>query len=1321
MSSVLNVQTNTELKPELQPEPQPEKQQYRPSFSRKFITGIIKLCLIIVFISCLLIGFLLTPWGTQTLLNTANSLVDELAIDYQSGGIGSQLHLSSVKWQQLNNQVDIDNLQLSIELSCIWKFALCIDSVSADKMMLQIPAPAASPDIETTTSALTLPFFVSINNLSFNEFSLKIEDTVDITWQKLTATLDFYQRLRIQEMQLDGLSLITYAAQPPQVAIQSKPFDWTKWQYQPIIPLPIALPLHFEILAFNVSDASIQLAGQPQVILDRFSIKAKASNKKLQLDELFIAHQQGQLLATGNIQFNGNFEHILSVDASANIKTNASTNTNASANAKLLEQTSLQLKLRSSGNINALTARLELIETALSTATPTGVSQAKPLKLIVDLAAQPSKATLPVKIRLNWSQLAWPLIAPQLKSETGVVDINGDLNALNISIQTLLTGQNIPDVSIDFSAVAASTTQNKSLELNQFLFKTLDGQVLSQGQLTFSEYINWQGSSVITHLDPSVFWPELVADINAEVLTQANNSQGVWKANLTELDINGQWQNYPLSASGSVNFHQDSGLQLHKLLLKNADNILLLDGAISKQQKLDLKFKLDAGDLSNSFPQLSGSLNLAGDISGSPEQPEISYELLGNNLSVAEVFVEQVTGKGNIKWNEQKPLTLNLQLTDIQGINNQVNNAQVIVSGDASAHQLDVTTSGQNSSVNLSIQGQLNPTSWQGNWLVGEIKSSYANLTLLEPFKIEADWAKQQYLIAAHCWRHTENELCIKKAEFNKNTAVWDISLKEFDVLSVVQRLLPGIPSIKTKSRLNLDISGDWDIRQSPSANLSASLSAADWVFSENNNLQLTLDKTSIEAKITPKNILTNIQLSGEKIGSLSANIQGQSGAYADPLTRPIQGELLITRFDLAALKALIPQLDVLQGDINGQAQIDGTLGQPLLNGELKLANGALKDETLPVALSAIEQNIVLKGQRAEFTGSYKLGTGLGKMNGDITWMPTLKGHLQVSGEELEFDYQSQIKAKVSPNINIMFEPNNLEINGEVTIPYARVKVRELPKGSISPSKDVILVEKQAELDASRPRLTLNVLLKVDPLRSNAVKLDAFGLTTDLQGELRLQNNKSEIFGSGIMQLVNGRYRAYGQNLIIREGDILFNSTLDRPFLNIEAVRDPNLTSNSVIAGLRIEGAAQSPTISVFSEPDMEQQQILSYLLTGRGIGESSGDNQDTVLTNALLSLGLGRSENMISKVGNKLGLEDVNLDTSGQGESTQLSLTGTIAPGVQLRYGVGVFDSISEVAIRYELIPKLYIEAVSGVSNAIDIYYQFSIEGSQNEQFKDD
>ena len=91
MSSVLDVQK------------QPEKPQYTPSLTRQIVTGIIKLWLVIVFVTCLLIGFLLTPFGTQTLVNTANSLVDELTINYQSGVVGSEVHLSSVKWKQPAN------------------------------------------------------------------------------------------------------------------------------------------------------------------------------------------------------------------------------------------------------------------------------------------------------------------------------------------------------------------------------------------------------------------------------------------------------------------------------------------------------------------------------------------------------------------------------------------------------------------------------------------------------------------------------------------------------------------------------------------------------------------------------------------------------------------------------------------------------------------------------------------------------------------------------------------------------------------------------------------------------------------------------------------------------------------------------------------------------------------------------------------------------------------------------------------------------------------------------------------------------------------
>jgi translocation and assembly module TamB len=39
--------------------------------------------------------------------------------------------------------------------------------------------------------------------------------------------------------------------------------------------------------------------------------------------------------------------------------------------------------------------------------------------------------------------------------------------------------------------------------------------------------------------------------------------------------------------------------------------------------------------------------------------------------------------------------------------------------------------------------------------------------------------------------------------------------------------------------------------------------------------------------------------------------------------------------------------------------------------------------------------------------------------------------------------------------------------------------------------------------------------------------------------------------------------------------------------------------------------------------------------------------------------------------------------------------------------YGIGVFDSVSEVSVHYQLLPQLYLEAVSGLNSTLDLIYE--------------
>ena len=309
----------------------------------------------------------------------------------------------------------------------------------------------------------------------------------------------------------------------------------------------------------------------------------------------------------------------------------------------------------------------------------------------------------------------------------------------------------------------------------------------------------------------------------------------------------------------------------------------------------------------------------------------------------------------------------------------------------------------------------------------------------------------------------------------------------------------------------------------------------------------------------------------------------------------------------------------------------------------------------------------------------------------------------------MEIDYQNIVRAKFSPNLQIEFSPQLIKVAGEITVPYARVRVRELPPSAISPSKDVVLLHQQESDSIETTALDLNVQLIIDPSQLDEVKLDAFGLTSDLRGSLLLSQKSANLNANGDVSLVNGRYKAYGQDLLIRQGDILFSGPIGTPFLTVEAVRDPLKTEDNVVAGIRVEGSTELLDASIFSDPVMEQKEALSYLLRGKKFNSEGGTANDAILASALIGFGLGKSENQINKVGQKLGFEDLAVDASGEGDQTKLSVSGYIAPGVQLRYGIGVFDSASEVALRYQLSPKLYLEAVSGLNNALDIYYQFS------------
>ena len=402
----------------------------------------------------------------------------------------------------------------------------------------------------------------------------------------------------------------------------------------------------------------------------------------------------------------------------------------------------------------------------------------------------------------------------------------------------------------------------------------------------------------------------------------------------------------------------------------------------------------------------------------------------------------------------------------------------------------------------------------------------------------------------------------------------------------------------------------------------------------------------------------------------------------------------------------MIYQVDVLNGVVSGAGIIDGTLDKPEIIGNFNINNGYLSGDELPVTLENFQFSIESSGQKASITGSANSGSGVAKAVGSLMWGDKLSYEMLLHGDNFEFDDNKGVKLHFSPRIKIEGSGTGAKVTGDIVIPYALIKVEQLPQSAIQVSSDIIVIDADNVNEQQSYPLDVTVNIKL----LDDVKIDSFGLESNITGDVNIiLDEDGNLFSDGMLQLEEGRYRSFGQDLYIRKGQIVFSGSVDNPYINVEAIRNTELTEDNVIVGVRLIGPVKKPIFTIFSEPEMQQTRMISYLLRGRDVNSEDETSQDVVITTMLVGSSLGQGKDVIGFLGDTLGVEDFAIDTRGQGNDTRVEVSGYVLPGVQIRYGIGLFSALSEVVVRYEIIPQLYIELVTGVDSAVDLYYKFS------------
>jgi translocation and assembly module TamB len=232
------------------------------------------------------------------------------------------------------------------------------------------------------------------------------------------------------------------------------------------------------------------------------------------------------------------------------------------------------------------------------------------------------------------------------------------------------------------------------------------------------------------------------------------------------------------------------------------------------------------------------------------------------------------------------------------------------------------------------------------------------------------------------------------------------------------------------------------------------------------------------------------------------------------------------------------------------------------------------------------------------------------------------------------------------------------------------------------------------------------------------------GLDTRLAGNVRIKaDEKHPPRATGSIRTRGGTYDAYGQFLAIERGILNFQGTLENPGLNVLALRK-NLP---VEAGVEITGTVLKPRVRLVSDPDVPDNEKLSWIVLGRAPDQVSGGESALLLSAAGALLG-DESGGISRQLAHSLGIDQISVGTrdsarrgptsavvSGTGmspgtvSSEIISLGKRLSSSAYLSYEQSLSGTDNVVKLTYNLARRLQLIGRAGTENAVDLFYTFS------------
>lgn len=925
------------------------------------------------------------------------------------------------------------------------------------------------------------------------------------------------------------------------------------------------------------------------------------------------------------------------------------------------------------------------------------------------LTASPTKLGLPLsaEIRADKVEISGAIV--------NAVDVNLSGKAVDYALNA--TAKALYPVDEKHSVTADVVIRGKGSEvashLTDFSILSNVGRVQIDGQANWEKNVRFAAALNLSGLNTKEALPQTPLTVDGSFVIWGERQNGRWKAKLQDLTVLGELRGQSLALTGTVESHGNGIVEAPELYFAVGNNTFEFSGKADFAKdipELDFKTKIDAPDFGLVDPNLLGSVKGTLAVTGTTRLPVINADLTARNIDYFGTTLKRGHLTGRMRSRDVVSGRLTLQLTDFKTQGVDIRKATIELRGNELRHNLTVHTEGTPISVDAKISGIYERMlgNWAGALAELKVKTAYGPVTLEKPMRLAYVPDLNRANVSRACLAHTHARLCLEndlKIDLtNRSDLRILIGLPKFD-LAFIKQYFPGRFVADGIIKANADVTLPAGLSELPRGRVTVRAQDISTKYRMDlsdlkvgfNSVQLTFAnaKDSIEG-----NWKIDIKDNGDIEGSLR-----MSDLFN---TRTVDGTLKFVAVDATLVNSFLSPGESAEGQWFGNLRFAGTLEEPLIYGRTGLFNAKLDSTKLPFEMLPSDIKLTFNGNSSTLEGHLKTPQGEVALNGSADWRTIGEGKAIVTtkGSNLRVTLPPDIEFDLTTDVTCEASSDLIKLDGAISIPWAKVSVSKLPASAVDVSDDVVRLD--------RPRAKKKAAGKPIPIESNLrihigddVRVEAMGLKARLTGNLNVIQDNGTLGLTGQISVPSGSFKAYGQDLLVRRGEFHFVGAVANPLLDLEAIRNPDRTADDVIAGIRVTGSVDSPQVAVFTDPAKSETEALSYLIRGEGL-DPSGDSDNTMITSALINLGLSQGSHVFESLGDAVGISGLGFETEGVGDSSQLVVSGYVLPGLKVKYGVGIFDSLATLTLRYRVIPRLYVEAVSGVDQALDLLYSF-------------